>query len=244
MEGIPSDTKLVRTKSLEVTRLVHEGNPVVIDKQWSELSEAEKRSVLMDHFMVHTRTTRGLEENDYQTLLRIDRAIKNTLSMSDPEDRNFLSRYGDIASSLPKSQGGVWILIRSIEDKLKEPVVANLWQDAVIYGFIDGSQAVTLLKQAETLLFRFSLRNLCLCTTLRQSSKGKTRYKHELLPDGYTQSYEMKWKAYSVVMANRKIKKVAGLLASYAAKEITQQRDQLYTSWHEANYGSPEMFKT
>lgn len=32
--------------------------------------------------------------------------------------------------------GGVWMLIRRIEEKLSEDILGNLWQDSIIYGLI------------------------------------------------------------------------------------------------------------
>jgi len=238
VEPTPSSPILVKQKSSDLKLFVQESDPVKLNPLWQTFSPQEKRDAVMDHFMIHTRTTRGLEESDYQTLLRIDRAVNKKLSNDVKEDKDFHERYGDLSDSLPVILGGVWILIRSIEDKLKENVVANLWQDCAIYGLIDANQAVQLLHSSNTLLFRFSLRHLCLAITMKQYSKGNFTVKHELLKKGYDEENENKLAAYKLVMANRQTKNVKGLLQTYSTREKTSWRDGLYQTWHKQNYGN------
>jgi hypothetical protein len=80
----------------------------------------------------------------------------------DEKDRQFLARYADMANSLPSSQGGMWLLLRRLEAKLSNDVLANLWQDGVIYGLIGGTEAARACAPGQ-LLLRFSLTEFCLC---------------------------------------------------------------------------------
>lgn len=53
-----------------------------IFKLWNQLESAEhKKQAVLDHFKVSTQTTRQLNEEDCETLLRIDRYCTAFLSL-------------------------------------------------------------------------------------------------------------------------------------------------------------------
>jgi len=59
--------------------------------------------------MVNTKTTRGLDDEDYATLIRVHRAISGRLDpKKNPDDAAFLQRYPDMEKACPVEKGGVW----------------------------------------------------------------------------------------------------------------------------------------
>jgi len=226
-----------------ITRLVHCNDPIEINSEWHRLTAEEKRKVVMDHFMVKTGVTRGLDELDYQTILRTDRGILGKLNKNEAEDKAFLARYDNVADALPFEKGGVWLLLLAIERDLNNTVAANLWQDGGIYGLIDGNQAADLVPHEKQLIVRFSLRYQCMAVTVREASRrnpGRSKTRHELLPNGL-QANDHTWDAFELVMAGGNSLGVDKVYATYGSEDKTALRRKNYTLWYEEAYPSRMM---